>query len=444
MLPLLKTVDDPQTLRSRILNFIEGFSHAIFLESNTPALSPVPVTGTQYDFIAAAGKVDEFKGDEHSLDELELFIKKHQQQHHWIFGYLSYDIKNGIENLQSDNPDVMGFPEIHFFVPELVICSRNNQVEIISPSGKITDIAQLTGDEKLNKVHEKTKVHITHMLNRDSYLNHVGKIIEHIKRGDIYELNYCHQIAGIAETFNPSATFEALNRLSSNPFSAFARLDQTHLICSSPERFIAKINNRIYSQPVKGTAARGSTSSQDDAARNRLATSEKEQSENVMIVDLVRNDLSKIAAKGSVKVDELFGIYTFPRVHQMISTISCELKSESTFTEVIKALFPMGSMTGAPKISAMKIIDDCENFKRGLFSGTIGYLSPDGNFDFNVIIRSILYNSNSKLISLAAGGAITAGSDPELEYDETMLKLSPQLQALGVQLEILLQEKFST
>jgi para-aminobenzoate synthetase component 1 len=204
------------------------------------------------------------------------------------------------------------------------------------------------------------------------------------------------------------------------------------LLCASPERFIHRSGSKLISQPIKGTAKRGSTEQSDELSKNHLATSEKEKAENVMIVDLVRNDLSKFAVKGTVLVDELFGVYTFPRVHQMISTVSCEIKKAVTFTQILRSAFPMGSMTGAPKVSAMNIIEEFENFKRGLFSGTVGYIQPDGDFDFNVVIRSILYDSESRTIAIPAGGAITNKSIPEEEFDEMVLKLRPQLKVLGL------------
>ena len=149
-----------------------------------------------------------------------------------------------------------------------------------------------------------------------------------------------------------------------------------------------------------------------------------------MIVDLVRNDLSRIAVKNTVKVDELFGIYTFDQVHQMISTISCEVKAETTIKDILQATFPMGSMTGAPKIRAMKLIEKFEETKRGLYSGAIGYISPEGDFDFNVVIRSIQYNTLKMYLSFMVGGAITIASDAELEYQECLVKAKALFEVL--------------
>jgi para-aminobenzoate synthetase component 1 len=228
---------------------------------------------------------------------------------------------------------------------------------------------------------------------------------------------------------DPSALFKKMK--ASSPFSAFYKIEHNYLLCSSPERFIRKEGNRIISQPMKGTAARNEDTILDLQNKLKLQTSEKERSENVMIVDLVRNDLSRIAERGSVQVDELFGIYTFPAVHQMVSTASAQLKSEMPFTTIVEAMFPMGSMTGAPKIRAMEIIDQCESFNRSIYAGSIGYISPNGNFDFNVVIRSILYNDKIKSAMIPVGSAITNSSVAEDEYNECLLKAQKLLQIIN-------------
>jgi para-aminobenzoate synthetase component 1 len=211
--------------------------------------------------------------------------------------------------------------------------------------------------------------------------------------------------------------------ISPNPFAAFYRLQDKYLLCASPERFLMKTGNQISSQPIKGTNKRDLLNSlHDDELKKELAESRKDQSENVMIVDLVRNDLTKICKEASVKVDELFGIYSFPQVHQMISTIRGELKEATPFSQIISATFPMGSMTGAPKHRVMQLIDEYEPSSRGIFSGSVGYINPDGDFDFNVVIRSIMYNATNRCLSYQVGSGITFYSDPEKEWVECMLK----------------------
>jgi para-aminobenzoate synthetase component 1 len=268
-------------------------------------------------------------------------------------------------------------------------------------------------------------------MKQETYLAAVEKALKHIQRGDIYEMNVCHEFFSNDVELDPVQTAKRLFAISPNPFSCYYRNGNSHLICASPERFLKRSGNILLSQPIKGTAPRHKDKETDRDLKAALSADPKERSENVMIVDLVRNDLSRVAVRATVKVDELFGVYTFPGAHQMISTVSCSVSPAASFTDIIRATFPMGSMTGAPKIRAMQIIDDLETARRGLFSGAVGYVDPEGDFDLNVVIRNIQYNQTEKYISVMAGGAITAGSDPEKEYRETLVKLSPQFSALG-------------
>jgi len=247
----------------------------------------------------------------------------------------------------------------------------------------------------------------------------------------IYEVNFCQEFYAENIEIDPLTIYLKLNEISPTPFSCFVKFKDKYLLSASPERFIKKEDNTIISQPIKGTAKRGKTKDEDDELKRSLQNDEKERNENVMIVDLVRNDLSKIALRNTVHVEELFGIQTFPQVHQMVSTITAELDKKNDFQEIINALFPMGSMTGAPKVSAMKLIEKYEKTKRGLYSGTVGYIDSNGNFDFNVVIRSILYNQKDNYLSFMVGGAITSMSDPYKEYEECLLKAKAMFQVLN-------------
>ena len=258
----------------------------------------------------------------------------------------------------------------------------------------------------------------------------VEKIKEHIRYGDIYEINYCQEFFAEDVVLDPLELYFRLNEFSGTPFSCYYKDGSRHLACGSPERFLKKEGNQLISQPIKGTKPRGKNKVLDMQMKEALQSSAKEQSENVMIVDLVRNDLSKTAEKGSVKVDELCGVYSFKNMHQMISTISSKLKKEVHFIDAIKECFPMGSMTGAPKIRSMELIEKYEKTKRGLYSGAVGYIDPVGDFDFNVVIRSILYNECNAYLSFIVGGAITDKSNPIEEYEECLLKAKPILMTL--------------
>lgn len=353
------------------------------------------------------------------------------------FGHIAYDYKNQIENLSSKNFDGVKFPDSHFFQPRYVLKSSGENMEVnyhneFEDEKSVKKIAKKIFNSKHIEVKKNyTPIKIKSRFSKNEYIETVKKIKAHIQRGDIYEINFCMEFYAEDTEIDPAEVFYKLNQISCAPFSCFYKLDDKYLMCASPERFIKKEGNKLISQPIKGTARRGKTVEEDEAIKHQLLHDKKELSENVMIVDLVRNDVSRIAKKGTVNVDELFGIYTFKQVHQMISTVSCELQRGISFEEIIKSTFPMGSMTGAPKIKAMELIEKYECTKRGLFSGSVGYITPEGDFDFNVVIRSILYNSTKKYLSFHAGSAITFNSDPEKEYEECMLKAKAMFEVLG-------------
>jgi para-aminobenzoate synthetase component 1 len=306
------------------------------------------------------------------------------------------------------------------FVPQVVLQLTEQALSI----GVINKTPLSVYEEIIGTVpiyYPLTRVPIQAKSSREEYLSGVKQLIEHLKRGDCYEVNFCQEFFANA-SIDPLLTYLKLGQVSPNPFSAFYKLDDKYLLCSSPERYIRKTGDLIISQPIKGTRRRDGSNEADNFNRQQLFKSKKERSENVMVVDLVRNDLSKIAVEGSVQVDELFGVYSFPNVHQMISTVSGKIKSNVSFADVLKSTFPMGSMTGAPKRRVMELIEKYERTKRGIFSGTIGYISPQKDYDFNVVIRSIMYNKESNYISYQTGSAITFYSDPKAEYEECLLK----------------------
>jgi para-aminobenzoate synthetase component I len=414
-------------LRDRLLAFTREYTHCAFLDSHFDSAAVVPLTGIHYDLLVAVGSTDTFTASADGLDGLDYFIDRSKGK--WVFGHLSYDVKNGIEKLSTNKKNRIGFEEICFFVPETVIAVQGSRVSIYAQDPeKIWNMIQ---EHSLPEFATVSKVQLNPRISRKEYLDAVTQVIRHIIRGDIYELNYCHEYYSDNADIDPLSVFKQLSRISPNPFSGYYRNGESHLMCASPERFLNKTGSKILSQPIKGTARRDSDSETDGMLKRSLQEDAKERSENVMIVDLVRNDLSRVAERGSVKVEELFGVYTFPGAHQMISSVSCSLNEDVLFSDIIKAAFPMGSMTGAPKVRAMQLIDELEQMRRGLFSGSIGFISPEGDFDFNVVIRNIQYNAGTGYLSVMAGGAITAASDPAKEYDETILKLSPQFRVLG-------------
>lgn len=364
------------------------------------------------------------------LEEASDFIRKN---HGWLFFHLGYDLKNGIEALTSENPDRIEFPEMLIFRPKAVAGIREGVFFSVGDPAVLQALQREIDEPPVREANAiSPPVQITKAISRMQYLEAIGHIRDHIQRGDIYEMNFCQEFFGeIDATFNPALFWKKLIKIAPAPFAAYYRWGTHFLASASPERFLQKRELRLISQPMKGTTRRGSTPAEDEDLKKSLLENEKERAENVMIVDLVRNDLSRIAQNGSVKVPELFGIYTFPGVHQMISTVCADMAENTTFTDILRAAFPMGSMTGAPKIRAMQLIEQYEYSKRGLFSGSVGYMNPEGDMDMSVIIRSVTGNLSRNIISFQTGGAITADSDPEAEYEETILKAGGIMEALG-------------
>ena len=365
-----------------------------------------------------------------NLSDCNDFIQKNRGE--YIFGLISYDVKNQLERLTSNNETGVEFPELLFVVPESVIQITDGKIHFLQgePNDKWDKDLEKIINSNADLV-EQENIELKPRISKDEYLLKVDSLKRHIQLGDIYEVTFCQEFRAENAKIDPLNVYKRLSQITEAPFRCFVQWEHNFLLSGSPERFVKREGNKLFSQPIKGTAKRSDDKEADEKNRRSLLESSKEKAENVMIVDLVRNDLSRIAKRNSVKVDELFGVYSFKTVHQLISTVSAEIESSKSFEEIIKALFPMGSMTGAPKIKAMELIEKYEHFKRGMFSGSVGLIKPNGDFDFNVIIRSILYNEEKKLVSCPVGGAITIQSDPEAEYEECLIKLAALKKALN-------------
>ena len=363
-----------------------------------------------------------------SLNKLEAYLK---ETNDWLFGYFSYDLKNELEDLKSNNYSEFDFPNLFFFQPKKIwiIKSRNVEAHYLYPSEIESDLDDIYS-QKINDKNIKSEIKLFPRLSKSQYEEKINKLLFHINRGDIYEANFCMEWFSNDSNICPFNVYDKLNQISKNPMSAFFKQNDTYLLSSSPERYIKRINNKIITQPIKGTSRRDNDKVIDLNLKKDLTQDPKERSENIMIVDLVRNDLSRFSYPGSVKVTELCKVYPFEKVHQMISTVESQIESNLKMTDVIKATFPMGSMTGAPKIKALNIIEKLEVSKRGLYSGALGYVDPRGNFDFNVVIRSLIYDHKKKYLSFQVGSAITSNSSPEKEYQECLLKAEPMLSIL--------------
>ena len=381
----------------------------------------------KFDTLIAIGAKDDLTANAGTaFEQLEQFREKYPG---WMTGFFGYDLKNEIENLSSSNADHLNFPDLYFFVPKYIIIIRGNEIEIIADNPQ--HVFEIIAQQTIEFIDELPVLNIQARISKKEYLSTVSKIKEHINRGDIYVTNFCQEFFAEDAAIDPLSVFLKLNEISPNPFAVFFKWKDNYILCASPERFLAKRGAKLISQPIKGTAKRGENTAEDEHIKQQLRNHAKELQENVMIVDLVRNDLTRSAKKGTVKTEELFGVYSFKQVHQMISTIVCELKDGISPVQAIKNTFPMGSMTGAPKISAMQLMEQYEQSRRGVYSGAIGYFSPDNDFDFNVVIRTLLYNQKSKYLSFHAGSAITYHADAENEYEECLLKVRAILEVLG-------------
>ncbi|SJN43423.1 Para-aminobenzoate synthase, aminase component [Sphingobacterium faecium PCAi_F2.5] len=420
-------IDSKYNFHQKALQWAAQFDEVAYLHSNEPTDQ-----WSAFDCLIAVQATEQYTSThQHSLAEVQQFISDHP--HTYIPGFLSYDLKNEIEQLQTHHVDRLDFPLAYFFIPAITIKIIGNTVSISAEKPDEIFRAILALEIKNEAVGFNGQVQTR--WTKEEYLTAFSKMQDHIQRGDIYEVNLCQEFYAEQVDLNPLAAFEKLNQISPTPFAAFFKFQDKYILSASPERFLAKRDRQLISQPIKGTAKRGSTDEEDQQIINRMLNSKKEIAENVMIVDLVRNDLTRSAVPKSVKADHLFEIHTFRLVHQMISTITCEISPDVSDIEVIKNTFPAGSMTGAPKIAAMQICDQVEANRRSLYAGSIGYFDPNGNFDFNVVIRTILYNAQNKYLSFQTGGAITIQANAEDEYQECLLKANGMLKVLDTHIQ---------
>ncbi len=345
----------------------------------------------------------------------------------YIFTCLSYDLKNEMEDLKSNNPDHIEFPIVVLWSPDYVVDFTNGNFvqgqETIELRNYVSQLYAKITDKGSFSLPQS--IEFQNRITRDEYITSVNKVKAEIQYGNCYELNFCQEFyAENVSKLDTISLFRSIHEQTKAPFSVLMHFEDWSVLCFSPERYIEKVGSRLLSQPIKGTIRRGKDEIEDDQLKKSLQGDRKEVSENVMITDLVRNDFSRIAKKGSVQVAHLCELQTFETLHHLVSTIVCEVEENLSLEAILRASFPMGSMTGAPKVSVMQIIEKLEFFRRGLYSGSIGIIFPDGDFDLNVVIRSLLYNNKKNVLSCSVGSAITMKSDPEKEYEECLVKVN--------------------
>lgn len=418
------TVQDVSGFKESLLQWSQQYQEIVWLDSNNHKSSY-----SSFDALLAVEALSVVKTN--TPGAFEKLSHFRNVTNDWIFGFLTYDLKNELEALSSSNPDQLQFPDLFFFQPKKIIRIRGKKVDFMyynvhnsTVNSDFEVILKIQYQEKSfnAEIPGQQPIRIKMGIFKDEYFRRVNRMLAHIHRGDIYEANFCQEFYAEHIQINPLKGYRRLNAISCAPFSNFLRIGDNYLLSASPERYLKKIGRKLISQPIKGTAKRDVNVEIDNENKKNLKNDPKERSENIMIVDLVRNDLSKSAVKGSVVVEQLCKVHTFKQVHHMISTITAQTSEDRDPVEILKETFPMGSMTGAPKIAAMKIIEELESFKRGLYSGAVGYFTPEGDFDFNVVIRSILYNAETKYVSFSVGSAITAKAVADREYEECLLK----------------------
>lgn len=352
-------------------------------------------------------------GDKKTIETNPWQALKHfrSDKKRWLFGYFGYDLKNFVENLESENLPLTDTPDMYFMEPELLLKITDGEVEVL------IDELELPTKSK-SGLPGSVEMSLQPLIEKHEYIETVDAIQQKIRQGDFYEMNYTIPLCG-SYIGDPYWLYSRMREINPVPFGAFISHEDFSVCCASPERFLKKEDTSILSEPIKGTAGRSLDSEMDKINREELMN-DKNRAENLMIVDLVRHDLSKISKPGSVKVSKLYDVQTFGTVHQLISVVESTAMEDADPVDIIKSCFPMGSMTGAPKIEVMKTTDQLELYKRGIYSGAIGYITPDNDFDFNVVIRSAILQQDS--LFYPVGGAITSDSDPESEWDECMIK----------------------
>nr|WP_322626088.1 anthranilate synthase component I family protein [uncultured Flavobacterium sp.] len=412
------TIQNPQEFKQQLLAWAQQYREVVWLDSNNYTQKY-----TSYDVVLAVDAFTSIVTDYYNaFDDLGTYRRTTAD---WIFGYLSYDLKNDTEKLSSGNFDGLGFPDLFFFQPKKLLLLKGNQLEMLYLplcDGEMEEDFEQISIAQQPTTNNQQPLNIQQRISKESYLEKAGQMLAHIHRGDIYEANFCMEFYAENAVVDPLDAYTRLNAISEPPFAVYLKNYKHYLMSASPERYLRKEGSKVISQPIKGTARRSADAVEDEVIKQALVANEKERSENIMIVDLVRNDLSHTAEKQSVRVEELCGAYSFKQVHHLVSTVVSHVDESVQPEKVLRTTFPMGSMTGAPKISAMQIIEKLEETKRSLYSGAVGYFTPDGDFDLNVVIRSILYNEQNGYVSFSVGSAITVEAVPEKEYEECLLK----------------------
>lgn len=357
-----------------------------------------------------------------------------------LVGFLGYDLCHHIEKLPQTVQDDTGFPDLFMGVYPGAIVYDHSEGKCYITDAEVHKgaetrlkewkkvITSAKGSQRLSVTWHNDKPEFLSNFEKTDYLKAITRLKEYIRSGDIYQANMTQRFETILRD-RPIELYQKLRDINPAPFAAYLPLEEGVIVSSSPERFIKLTNGIVETRPIKGTRPRGRDEEEDAHNKRELINSEKDQSELLMIIDLERNDLSKIAKTGTVKVPELMVCEAYPTVFHLVSTVVAELKEGLTPIDVIKATFPGGSITGAPKIRAMEIIDELEPTKRGVYTGSIGYIGYNGDMDLNIAIRTIVCTNGKTYFQ--AGGGIVWDSEEESEFEESLHKARAMREALS-------------
>lgn len=399
-------------VKDELLAWAAGFDYVCFLDSCETETDRYG----KYEFILAVADQDAEVC--HSWEALREKVEPGYDR--WWFGSLTYEARTSLEpRLKSKNPPRIDFPEVCFFQAETVFFQRKGSTEIEAlPSFA----AYLAEGRSLPAPVVELKTGLKSDFTQAEYVATVETIRQHIYQGDCYEINLSQNFHAIADIPSPASLWRQLTDVSPTPFAAYAKFGEVHLMGASPERFLQLNGDRLLTQPIKGTAPRAADPVEDGQLLAQLRASHKDQAENVMIVDLSRNDLYRSSVVDGVSVPHLYEVQSFAKVHHLVSSVVAEKDASVSPLQAVAYAFPPGSMTGAPKVRSCELIDDYERHARGMYAGSVGYIAPGGDFDLNVVIRSMVYHAGNGVLTYQTGGAITWDSDPESEYEETLVK----------------------
>jgi para-aminobenzoate synthetase component 1 len=414
------SLDKYPTIKPQLLLWANQFHYFTAYDSNSYSDAY-----KKYDFLIAIDALDTY------IEKFDNQSFKEWKQSDFVCSVLSYEMNHQALHISTNNDTFIDFPPYFFYKPRYIIYIKEGRIYINRNYPEAIEMLEQIYTIESKEIEELPNIAFKTETTQREYTNTVSQIKEKIEQGAFYELNYCIDFRAEEADFDAIQTFIHLNKLAQTPMAALVKIGKKWILSFSPERFVAKRGATLIAQPIKGTAKRNVDLNEDERIKKALQQSEKERAENSMIVDLMRNDLTPFAKTGSIEVKEWCEIYSFKHVHQMISTIEATLENEEQLVDALINCIPAGSMTGAPKKNVMKHIESFESFKRQMYAGNIGYFDFDGDFDWNVVIRSIYYDEKNKKANFSVGSAITIQSDAEEEYKECLLKAQFLLKAFG-------------